>query len=569
MPVFKGVTKQLYMKKSIFTLSFLALASGAMAQARLQVIHNSADAAAATVDVRVNGGFPDASFDDLSFREATPFITVPAGTYTVTINGPASTDASSPVFTKSLTVVDGETYVVMAAGIVSATGYSPATPFDLFVKTDAQETAGVATDNDILIFHGATDAPAVKVSEVSNPLAVVELASGAEFGDFTNYIVVPNDDYSVQIRTMDQTTVAQYSAPLQTLGASGAALTVMASGFLNPTANSNGAAFGLFAVLADGTVLPLPSTAITTARLQVIHNCASTDAASVGVWVNNAINLIPAFQFRTATPFIDVPANTDLEIDITAPNATSSASPLYTQTINLAGGDKFVAIASGTVGSGTYTPATPFNIIAFGGARESANTANEVAVKVFHGATDAPMVDVRETAIPAGIIVDDLSYGENAGYLDLPNAAFELQIEAGGAPVISYDADLTTLGGTAITVLASGFLDPVVNNNGAGFGLWVALPAGGNLIALPVASGLSVNESALTDLKFYPNPVSTSLIVENTNEGDILTISDLSGRTILTQNCFNNQTVLLLEGAPAGQYLLFNNGLPVGKLVKQ
>jgi hypothetical protein len=80
---------------------------------------------------------------------------------------------------------------------------------------------------------------------------------------------------------------------------------------------------------------------------------------------------------------------------------------------------------------------------------------------------------------------------------------------------------------------------------------------------------LSVNEVEGSALKFYPNPVTTSLVVENTVEGDILTISDLSGRTILTQNCSNMQTVLLLEGAPAGQYLLFNNGMPVGKLVKQ
>jgi len=36
-------------------------------------------------------------------------------------------------------------------------------------------------------------------------------------------------------------------------------------------------------------------------------------------------------------------------------------------------------------------------------------------------------------------------------------------------------------------VVASGFLNPANNSNGSGFGLYVALPSGGNLVALPAA----------------------------------------------------------------------------------
>lgn len=57
-----------------------ALTSASAETARLQVIHNSADPAAAVVDVYVNGGL---FIDEFKFRAATPFQNVPA---VVTLN---------------------------------------------------------------------------------------------------------------------------------------------------------------------------------------------------------------------------------------------------------------------------------------------------------------------------------------------------------------------------------------------------------------------------------------------------------------------------------------------------
>ncbi len=67
-----------------------------------------------------------------------------------------------------------------------------------------------------------------------------------------NYLEVPTADYSLQVQTADGTPVADLPAPLATMGLTGQAITVIASGFLNPMNNSDGPAFGLWVALATG-----------------------------------------------------------------------------------------------------------------------------------------------------------------------------------------------------------------------------------------------------------------------------------------------------------------------------
>ena len=52
--------------------------------------------------------------------------------------------------------------------------------------------------------------------------------------------------------------------------------------------------------------------------------------------------------------------------------------------------------------------------------QEVASDPSEVDVLVFHGSTDAPTVDLVETGVGAGTLVDDISHTEFDGYLQLP-----------------------------------------------------------------------------------------------------------------------------------------------------
>ncbi|MFN7419827.1 MAG: T9SS type A sorting domain-containing protein, partial [Flavobacterium sp.] len=88
------------------------------------------------------------------------------------------------------------------------------------------------------------------------------------FPQFQGYLQLPVANYTLEVRdAAGTTTVAAYQAPLQTLGTTGAALTVLASGFLTPSNNSNGPAFGLFATTAGGgALIPLPPVNLNTAQ---------------------------------------------------------------------------------------------------------------------------------------------------------------------------------------------------------------------------------------------------------------------------------------------------------------
>ena len=542
--------------------------------ARLQAIHNSADAAASTVDVYLDGNL---LIDDFAFRTASPFIDAPAEVDIQLVIAPAtSSSVADSIAVFNYNLASGETYVLVAEGIVSATGYSPATPFDINVYGMGREAASNSANTDVLVHHGATDAPAVDVVETGAGAGTI--VANASYGDFAPYLELATADYVLQVRAAGASSaVAAFDAPLATLGLQGAALTVVASGFLDPSANSNGPAFGLFAAPATGgAMVALPASK---SRLQAIHNSADAAAATVDVYLNGDL-LIDDFDFRTASPFIDAPAEVDIQLVIAPPTSTSIADSIAVFNYNLASGATYILVAEGIVSATGYSPATPFGINVYGMAREEASISGNTDVLVHHGATDAPAVDVVEVGIGAGTIVANASYGDFAPYLELGTNDYRIEVRAAGTTtaVATYDAPLSTLSlqDSAITVIASGFLDPSVNSNGAAFGLYVALPEGGTLIPLPIVTGLASLQSIDgLSMNIAQNPVLDDnlnlLINSSVNRNVQLSVIDMSGRVIETLNTDlqNGENTVSVHNLPikSGVYVvLLSNGEGVNAL---
>lgn len=558
----KTITKKFMLAGGIL---FGGLALSAQT-ARLQVIHNSADAAAATVDVWINDTLL-AELDDFAFRTATPFIDAPAGTpFDITICGPGSTDTTNEVKRFSgLTLMAGETYVAVANGIVSTTGYSPIQPFDLDLYTMGQEAANVSTNTDLLVCHGSTDAPNVDVVAVGAGTLIEDLA----YGTFNmNYLELATLDYNIQIRNDKGTdVVAEYSAPLQTLNLDGVAAVVVASGFLDPTVNSNGDAFGLWVALpAGGALVQLPQVPVSTARVQVIHNCADAAAEFVDIWLNDGV-LANNFEFRTATKWIDAPAGVPFDLTISDSASADTTNEVARFSFDsLQGGMKYVIVANGIVSPTGYSPAKPFTLDIYDMGREVAANSANTDLLVVHGSTDAPTVDVTE-AFSGNILVDNASYTDFSNYIELPTNNYSVSIvdSASGTVVQSYAAPLQglSLGGQAITVLASGFLTPTNNSNGPAFGLWVALSSGGPLVQLSVVTSVE-EQSAGIAYNVFPNPAADQTTIAYTLEQSaqqvLLTVSDMSGRVVYnadlgTQSAGFYQQPVQLNNLSEGIYI--------------
>ena len=296
-----------------------------------------------------------------------------------------------------------------------------------------------------------------------------------------------------------------------------------------------------------------------TARVQVIHNSADALASEVDVYVNADLTL-DDFAFRTATPFVDLPAGTEIELSVAPSNSTDVGDAVLTVPVTLTQDETYIVVADGIVSPTGYNPAPPISLQVYPMGRETATNGSNTDVLVHHGSTDAATVDVFETGVGAGLIVDDISYSEFQGYLELPTADYVLQVqdETGTTGVAAYQAPLSTLGldGAAITVLASGFLDPSQNSDGPAFGLWVALASGGDLVPLPSAT-LGVNDTENVSINIYPNPVENELTISGvTLDEYTIDIVDVQGRVVISNISEVSQNKISTSNLTSGVYFL-------------
>lgn len=270
------------MKQKILLLA-AALGCSALSfgqTARLQVIHNCADAVADSVDVYVDGTL---LLDNFAFRTATPFSTVPASVpIRIGVAPKNSTSEADTIYSITPTLTSGDTYVAIANGIVSPSGYTPAPPFRLSVYAMGREMATNSANTDVLVMHGSTDAPPVDVSAGGNTIV-----DNLIFGTFIpNYLELPTNDYTINLTDSTGTTqIALYSAPLQSLSLQGGAIVVVASGFVDPSQNMNGPDFGLFAAATTGGALIPLQDVTSVADLNALSN-------SFKIWPNPTVSTI-------------------------------------------------------------------------------------------------------------------------------------------------------------------------------------------------------------------------------------------------------------------------------------
>ena len=297
-----------------------------------------------------------------------------------------------------------------------------------------------------------------------------------------------------------------------------------------------------FLAVALALVLALPAAA--QVRLQIIHNAPDPAADQVDVYVNGALTL-DDFAFRTATEFLELAADTDLEVAVAPASSSSAGDAVFTETYNLPSG-AYQLIASGVLDASAFEDNPDGEPIAFtllvgADTRESAETDGNVSVRVVHGATDAPTVDVRSGG---AVLVDDASYTDVTGYLDVAAQPYTLDVTTadGATTVATFGADLS--GGGAVTVLASGFLTPDDDQDGPAFGLLAVFPDG---TAALLSEGAVSAEEAPAPGRFAlgapaPNPAATQT-------GVVFSLAAPGQATVALYDALGRRVAVVADGA--------------------
>jgi Domain of unknown function (DUF4397)/Secretion system C-terminal sorting domain len=536
----------------VAALCVLANFTFAQGTARVQIIHNSPTP---TVDIYANGA---KLLDNFAFRTATPYIDVPAGV-TVNIGVGLGTSQSVADILVNFPVVltAGRRYVVVANGIVG----NAARPFNLAINDMGMETATTPSNVGIAFFHGSPDAPAVDILT-----GTTKLFSNISYGNFGAYLNVPaNATYPLAVTPAgaNATVVGSYEANLSFWA--GKTAVVFASGLLGSTnpndkfepwvALSNGGTFALKAVANPNEPKPKE------ARLQVIHN---SPTPTVDIYVNGN-RLLDNFAFRTATPYITVPAGVDLNIGVGGAASASVRDTIANFRVKLDSGKTYVAIAYGVVGD----PKTPFRIAVTDAGREKSANANNVDINFFHGSPDAPTVDILAGG---AVLFDDKSFGQFDTYKSVPaNATYRLAVTPGNANstiVARYDANLDFWKGNTAIVMATGFL----GGGTTPFEPWVVLSSGGTF-PLKAITGLQgeAGENTITGLSkktsgftVYPNPVADNIFVEFdlANESNVqIQVLNTAGQVVINEQKGRmdkgfQQAQLDVKNLTAGMYIL-------------
>jgi len=243
----------------------------------VQIVHNAADPAAEVVDIYVVEGMDTTLLDDVAFRTATAFLPLPAGTdLEVVVAGPDSESAADGLASFDFNLNADSSYYLVANGVLDTAGFAPNPEgldigFNLFAFEGARQEGVTDSLVDVNVFHGSTDAPNVGVN--ANGATIIP---GFSYGDFSDYLSVPAQAYQLDVTPGGDTSTVLFSFEADLTGTEGAAALVLASGFVDTSANAGGAEFGLLAVFADGTSALLPAVQDTVPEdtaftLQLLH----------------------------------------------------------------------------------------------------------------------------------------------------------------------------------------------------------------------------------------------------------------------------------------------------------
>jgi hypothetical protein len=212
------------------------------------------------------------------------------------------------------------------------------------------------------------------------------------------------------------------------------------------------------AALLGMTIL---SASAQTSRVRVVH--ASVDAPAVDILVDGNV-AFQGLRFRDYTNYTPVPSGSRL-IAINVAGTTTTALSLPFTLVN---GVDYTFYAFGKLSNSTLT------IIGTGDDLE-APAMNSTKLRVVHGASTAPAVDIFVTApfaaLPNAPLLTNVPFTTASHYLTVPAGDYQARVTPTGTKTVAIDSRrLRLTGGTVRTVVAvdgaeAGTFDLIVLND--------------------------------------------------------------------------------------------------------
>lgn len=422
--------------------------------AQVQVVHASADAP--DVNVLVNGAVP-AGLAGVPFAAASPYLELPAGTISAAVNALLPDGSEVEVLSApELALASDVAYTVVAAGSAAALlgGDESGNPLRLVLLTRpvVEAIAGAR----VQVLHGAPGAPEVDVY-VTAPGGTLEAPATFAFGDVIELGVVPAAEYQIRITPAGDGAVVFDSGPVAL--PDNADLSIIAVDNTGPGASP----VALLAVFADGTVVELrDGGAAAAAGLTAVHNAA--DAPAVCVVADDAgtaeverVELFDGVPFRGFGYLGLVPPGSytvGLEVFDGTTGCAGTSAVTFADAVDFVPGAEATGIVVGTLAAGLELLALPDDLRPI---------ATEARVRIVHGASTAPAVDIYVVAAGTDIAdpavtpaFQDVAFTGSTDFVPLMPGAYDVLVTAAGdtVPVISATG-FALGGGDVITAIAS------------------------------------------------------------------------------------------------------------------
>lgn len=307
-------------------------------------------------------------------------------------------------------------------------------------------TADLGTGAMLRVVHASPDAPAVDIyaEGVASPLA-----AGVAYLETTPYLELAPGTYNIQLRAAG---AAPTSAPAFETGdltiPRDATITAVALGLLGSSDAAD--RFRVVPFVEDFTA---PGSG--QAAVRIVHGSPDASAVALDLGNDGSPEVTDFARFaETGQAGVALPAGTPLSVGIWAGDPLARVTAFTTPAL---AGEEYFLIATGRLAA-KPNAADGFGLLAVGPNGTVGLIRQDPVVYVLHSSPDAPAVNVNVGG-SATVLVDNLSFGELSPPVQVPPAAYTLDVRVwAGGQLAATVSTPELMAGERYLAVASGFV---------------------------------------------------------------------------------------------------------------